>query len=59
VVTNPAVAAGEVTSVVYTSWVHADFEPDGTHVFKFTVHGTFEGTPVDLTASSRPIEMTR
>lgn len=59
VVTNPAVVPGEVTSVVYAGWIHAVDEPDGTYVFRYTVRGTFEGTPVELHASSQPIEMTR
>jgi hypothetical protein len=58
VVTNPAVVPGEVTSVVYAGWVHGDTEPNGTHVFKFTVRGTLEGMPVELRANSQPIEMT-
>lgn len=57
-VRNPAVVPGEITSVVYAGWVHGDTEPNGWYVFKFTVHGTLNGTPVDLTASSRPILMT-
>jgi hypothetical protein len=55
---SPAVIPGENTSIVYTRWAHADFEPNGTYVFRFTVHGTLNGTPVDLTASSKPILMT-
>jgi hypothetical protein len=55
---SPAVIAGEITSVVFTGWVHGDAEPNGRYVFKYTVHGTLNGTPVSLTASSRPIEMT-
>lgn len=55
---SPAVIPGEVTSVVFTGWTHGVGEPNGTHVFKYVVHGTLNGTPVDLTAYSRPIEMT-
>ena len=55
---SPAVIPGEVTSVVFTGWTHAAGEQNGTHVFKYVVHGTLNGAPVDLTAYSRPIEMT-
>lgn len=58
IVGNPAVIPGEITSVVFTGWTHTDGEPNGTHVFKYVVHGTLNGTPVDLTAFSRPIVMT-
>lgn len=58
IVGNPAVIPGEITSVVFTGWTHGVGEPNGTHVFKYVVHGTLNGTPVDLTAYSRPIEMT-
>ena len=42
----------------YTGWIHAVGEPNGKYVFRYTVHGTLNGTPVDLTASSPPIVMT-
>jgi hypothetical protein len=58
VVGNPAVLPGENTVALYTSWTHADFEPNGVYVFKFTVHGTLNGNAVDLTATSAPILMT-
>jgi hypothetical protein len=58
VVGSPAVIPGEVTSVVFTGWTHAVGEQNGTHVFKYVVHGTLNGEPVNLTAYSRPIEMT-
>jgi hypothetical protein len=54
---NPAVIPGEVTSVVFTGWTHAVGEANGTHVFRYVVHGSLNGTPVDLIAYSRPIEM--
>ncbi len=57
-VTNPAVIAGEVTSVVFTGWAHGADEANGSHVFEYTVHGTLNGEPVSLTARSRPIVMT-
>lgn len=59
IVTNPAVVPGEVTSVVYAGFVHGADEQDGTYVFKFTVRGSLEGTPVALRANSQPIRMTR
>jgi hypothetical protein len=58
VVEKPAVVPGELASVVFTGWAHGNQEPNGTYVFKFTVHGTVNGNPVTVTASSRPIEMT-
>jgi hypothetical protein len=58
VVDSPAVIPGEDTVVLYAGWAHGTTEPDGTYVFKFTVHGTQNGTPLDLTASSPPIQMT-
>lgn len=58
VVGNPAVVPGENTAVLYTGWSHGSNEPNGKYVFKYTVHGTLNGTPVDLTASSPPIRMT-
>jgi hypothetical protein len=58
VVGNPAVLPGENTAAFYIGWFHGDQEPNGTYVFRFTIHGTLNGTPVDLTASSPPIVMT-
>ena len=55
---NPAVIPGENTSILYTGWAHGDAEPNGTYVFRFTIHGTLNGNPLDLTADSPPIEMT-
>src|SRR5689334_16903503 len=55
---DPAVLPGEETSVFWTAWGHGDAEPNGTYVFKFTVHGTLNGSPVNLTASTPPIVMT-
>jgi hypothetical protein len=55
---RPAVLPGERTAVFYTGWAHGDEEPNGLYVFRFTVHGTVNGEPVDLTASSPPIRMT-
>ncbi len=56
---NPAILPGETTVALYGGWAHGDAEPDGSYVFKWTVHGTLNGTPVDLTASSQPIQMIR
>jgi hypothetical protein len=57
-VNSPAVLPGEDTVVLYAGWAHGTTEPNGTYVFKFIVHGTQNGSPVDLTATSPPIEMT-
>lgn len=58
VIEKPAVVPGEVAEVVFAGWGHGANEPNGTYVFKFTVHGTLNGNPVSVTANSRPIEMT-
>lgn len=58
VVGSPAVVPGEKTAVFYPAWSHGNAEPNGTYVFKFTIHGTLNGTPVDLRASSPPVVMT-
>jgi hypothetical protein len=58
VVGNPAVVPGERTAVLYAGWVHGESEPNGVYVFTYTVHGTLNGEPVDLTASAPPIQMT-
>ena len=55
---SPAVLPGEEAAVFYWGWAHGNAEPNGTYVFKFTIHGTLNGTPVDLRASSPPIVMT-
>jgi hypothetical protein len=57
-VSNPAVLPGEETSVFWTGWSHGNTEPNGTYVFKFTIHGTLDANPVTLTASTPPIVMT-
>ncbi|MGB2875248.1 MAG: hypothetical protein WBB76_07205 [Gaiellaceae bacterium] len=56
---HPAVLPGENTAPLYFSWVHGSTEPDGTYVFTFTEHGTVNGTPLDVRASTPPILMTR
>jgi len=58
VVSSPAILPGENTAVLFGGWFHGDQEPNGTYVFRFTVHGTLNGAPVDLTASSPSILMT-
>jgi len=58
VVGSPAVLPGENTVVLYAGWAHGNTEPNGWYVFKYTIHGTLNGNPVDLTASSPPIKMT-
>jgi hypothetical protein len=55
---SPAVIPGENTSILYAGWAHGADEPNGTYVFRFTIHGTLNGNPVDLTADSAPIQMT-
>jgi hypothetical protein len=48
----------ENTAVLYVGWIHGSGELNGKHVFQFTVHGTLNGTPVDLTARGPAIQMT-
>jgi hypothetical protein len=55
---SPAVIPGENTAILYGGWSHGDAEPNGSYVFRYTIHGTLNGTPVVLTASSPPITMT-
>jgi hypothetical protein len=55
---SPAVIPGENTAVLYAGWAHGATEPNGTYVFHFTIHGSVNGNPVDLTADSPPIQMT-
>lgn len=57
VIGKPAVIPGENTAVLFPGWGHAADEPDGTYVFRYTVHGTQNGAPVELTATTPPIEM--
>jgi hypothetical protein len=58
VVVNPAVLPGENTVATYFGFIHGVGELNGTYVFRYTIHGTLNGNPVDLTASSPPIQMT-
>jgi hypothetical protein len=58
VVASPAIIPGERTVVDYVGWAHIADEPNGKYVFRYTVHGTLNGTPVDVTANSQPITMT-
>jgi hypothetical protein len=55
---KPAIIPGENTVVLYPGWIHGAGELNGTYVFKYTIHGTFNGTAVDLTATTPPIVMT-
>jgi hypothetical protein len=55
---NPAILPKEETVLYYTGWIHGVGEPNGTYVFKYTIHGTLNGAPVDLHVSSPPIVMT-
>ena len=54
---TPAVLPGETTAPLYFSWLHAEGEPTGKYVFTFTLHGTVNGNPVDVTGSTPKIEM--
>jgi hypothetical protein len=57
-VISPAVLPGEDVSVYFEGWFHTQGETNGSLVATFTVHGTFNGQPLDLTASSPPIQLT-
>lgn len=57
-VLNPAILPGENTVAYFAGWFHGNGEPTGSYVFQFAIHGTVDGTPVELTASSKSIEMT-
>jgi hypothetical protein len=57
-VRSPAVLPGEKTAVLFLGWGHGPGEPNGKYVFEYTVHGTLNGIPVDVTAQSQPISMT-
>ena len=59
VVGPPAILPGERTIALYEGWAHGFDEPDGTYLFKYTVHGSVNGAPVDLVGTSSKIEMTR
>jgi hypothetical protein len=54
-VAMPAVVPGESTAVYFEGWAHQHVDPNGMLVAKFTVHGTLNGVPVTLNASSPPI----
>ena len=58
---KPAVIPGENTVAFYIGWAHGTVgagEPAGKYVFTFTVHGTLNGAPVEVVASSPKIVMT-
>jgi hypothetical protein len=57
-VLNPAILPGENTIGFYDGWFHGSTEPNGSYVFQFTIHGTVNGQAVDVTASSKAIQMT-
>jgi hypothetical protein len=57
-VQDPAVVPGEDTAAFFVGWSHDTTDPTGTWVFSFTIHGTLNGIPLDLTASSAPVQMT-
>jgi hypothetical protein len=58
VLVSPAVLPGENVSATYFGFQHGVGEPNGTYVFKYTIHRTLNGNPVDLTAFAPPIQMT-
>jgi hypothetical protein len=58
VIASPAVVPGEQAAVLFAGWGHGPGEPNGRYVFRYTVHGTLNDEPVDVTASSVPISMT-
>jgi hypothetical protein len=58
IVEPPAIIPGEKTVAFHIGWGHGVGEPNGTYVFRFTIHGTLDGQPVDLTADSPSIVMT-
>lgn len=55
---SPAILPGEKTAAMYVGWAHVTGEPNGKYVFRYTVHGTLNGQPVDITISSPQITMT-
>jgi hypothetical protein len=57
VVGSPAVIPGENTVVFYAAWFHGVSEPKGDYVFRYTIHGTLNGNPVDLTARTPEVAM--
>jgi hypothetical protein len=57
-VLNPAILPDENTVGFFDGWFHSTAEPTGSYVFRFTFHGTLNGAPVDVTASSKSIQMT-
>jgi hypothetical protein len=58
VVKSPAIVPGETTVAFWARWTHDASEPNGKYVFRFTIHGTLDGAPVDLRADSPTITMT-
>jgi hypothetical protein len=58
IIGSPAVVPGEQAAVLFAGWGHSPGEPNGKYVFRYTVHGTLNGEPVDVSASSKPIVMT-
>jgi hypothetical protein len=57
VVTSPAAIPGEKVAIFYDGWAHGATEPNGTYVFTFVLHGTVDGSPLDITVSGKPIKM--
>jgi hypothetical protein len=57
-VVDPAVLPTENTIADYIGWTHGVGEPNGSYVFRFTVRGTLNGEPAEVTATSQKISMT-
>jgi ABC-type branched-subunit amino acid transport system substrate-binding protein len=55
-VQNPAVIPGENTVALYVGWIHDTTDPIGTWIFTYTIHGTLNGNPVDLTVKAPSIK---
>jgi hypothetical protein len=56
-VKSPAILPGETTAAMFIGWSHGSDQPNGEFVFTFTLHGTLNGQPVSLTATSPAITM--
>ncbi|HEX6489245.1 MAG TPA: kelch repeat-containing protein [Candidatus Dormibacteraeota bacterium] len=56
-VQNPAILPGETTVGLFIGWSHGSTEPNGKYVFTFVMHGTLNGTEIDLNAASAQIVM--
>ena len=57
-VRNSAVMPGEKTAIFWTGWLHGNEEPNGLYVFKYTIRGSINGVPVELSDTTPPLRMT-